>query len=142
MILYMPNGTKLCLFTKSIRNFIAKRETKNETVRPIKRSKSSSPVAEKPFKTNFRIFNSDAPAMMGIAIKNENSALATRDTPVSIPPSIVEPDLDVPGTSDKTWNVPIRAASLKVSSSTEKVLQKVKTLYLTIVQSKQNAVSL
>jgi hypothetical protein len=49
---------------------------------------------------------------MGIAIKKENSALALRLTPESIPPIMVEPDLDVPGISDSTWKRPIFIASL------------------------------
>ena len=37
--------------------------------------------------------------MVGIAIKNENSAAALLESPNSIPPSIVEPEREVPGIS-------------------------------------------
>ena len=97
-----PKGAKLCFFTKSIRNFIAKRDTKNETTIPTPRSKSSAPVATKPSRTNFITLSSDAPSITGIAIKKENSALATLETPVIIPPRMVEPERDVPGISEST----------------------------------------
>jgi hypothetical protein len=38
---------------------------------------------------------------MGIAIKNENSAVADADKPIAYPPRNVEPDRDVPGISER-----------------------------------------
>ena len=93
----MPKQAKLWRFTKFIRNFIATSEKKNETNIPTRRIKISVLVAVNPSNKNFTIFKNEAPSIMGIAIKKENSALATRETPLSIPPSIVEPDLEVPG---------------------------------------------
>ena len=85
-----------------MRNFIAARDTRKETAIPIIRTAISGAVAEKPAATNFTIFRSEAPSITGIAMKNENSALAVLDTPTSIPPIIVEPERDVPGMSDST----------------------------------------
>ena len=67
---------------------------------------------EFPSKINFKTFRSDAPSITGIAMKNENSDAATRETLQSIPPIIVEPDREVPGINDNTWKHPIENASL------------------------------
>jgi hypothetical protein len=45
--------------------------------------------------------------MIGMAMKKLNSAAARRSTPSSIEPTMVEPERDTPGTSDKHWNRPI-----------------------------------
>lgn len=43
------------------------------------------------------IFNKLAPAITGIAIKNENSLATYLEHPQYRPPKIVAPDLEVPG---------------------------------------------
>ena len=99
---YTPNGAKLCLFTKSIRNFITASDTRNETTMPTRSSITSPDVASNPERRNFKTLSPDAPSIMGIAIKKENSELAVRETPVSIPPRMVDPERDVPGISEST----------------------------------------
>ena len=43
------------------------------------------------------VFITDAPSIVGSAIKNENSAAALRDIPKQRAPIMVAPDRDVPG---------------------------------------------
>ena len=80
-----------------MRNFITNKETKKDTAIPKISSKISLLLALNPSKRNLIILRPDAPSIIGIAIKNENSALASLDTPERIPPKIVEPERDVPG---------------------------------------------
>lgn len=101
-IRYQPKLSKLCRFTNSIRNFIAASETRKATIIPIDSIKISFPDNIFPSRKNFSIFKQEAPNIIGIAIKNENSAAATRETPESIPPNMVDPERDVPGIKDKT----------------------------------------
>ena len=69
---------------------------------PTKSKAISPPVAVKPPRMNFSILSPDAPSIIGIAIKKENSALALREMPESIPPRMVEPEREVPGISEST----------------------------------------
>ena len=78
------------------------RDTRKETTIPTARSASSNVVAVKPSRINLSTLSADAPSITGIARKKENSAAAVRDTPVSIPPRMVEPERDVPGMSEST----------------------------------------
>ena len=55
---------------------------------------------------NFMPLSSDAPSMTGTARKNENSAAAGRETERIDAPRIVEPERDVPGTSESIWKTP------------------------------------
>lgn len=50
--------------------------------------------------------------MTGMARKNVNSAATARVQPSKRPPMIVEPERDVPGTSDSTWKQPMPSAVL------------------------------
>ena len=51
-----------------------------------------------------------APAIVGMARKNENSVAASRVTPISKAPTIVAPEREVPGIIARHWNNPILAA--------------------------------
>ena len=62
----------------------------------------------------FNNFNSDAPAITGIAKKNVNSAAIFLFKPINKPPIIVAPLLLVPGIKDNNWNNPIPSACLYV----------------------------
>ena len=75
-------------------------ETKNATAQPTARIAQSSHVIAIPSATNLTTFKRLAPAMTGIARKNENSAAATRETPSRREPIMVEPERDVPGMSE------------------------------------------
>ena len=59
---------------------------------------------------NFTIFKKLAPNITGIPRKNENSAAAGREQPISIAPRIVAPEREVPGIIASTWKQPISAA--------------------------------
>ena len=84
-------------------------ETTNATTIPTIRIITSVPVKEKP---NFRIFRRLAPNMTGIPRKKVNSAATVREVPARIPPIMVEPERDVPGTTESTWNRPMMSAVL------------------------------
>src|SRR4029079_7753130 len=57
--------------------------------------------------------------MIGIARKNENSVATLRDRPKSMPPMMVAPERDVPGTSEKHCAIPTASASFHVMSYTD-----------------------
>ena len=61
---------------------------------------------------NFRAFRPLAPTMVGMAMKNENSAAAGRLTPRRIAPRMVEPDREVPGMRLRHWKQPMSRAVL------------------------------
>ena len=93
---YQPKTAKLCFFMKPVRNFIAATETTNAISTPTMSTISSDDVNENP---NLSILRRLAPSMTGIAMKNENSAAASRDIPRIIAPRMVEPEREVPGMS-------------------------------------------
>ena len=72
-------------------------------------SRISISIAEKltPDRKNFKSLMPLAPTMVGIAIKKLNSAAVPRDTPARMPPRMVEPERDVPGTRLRHWLTPI-----------------------------------
>ena len=49
----------------------------------------------------------NAPAMVGMARKNENSAAARLSAPISIAPTMVAPERDTPGIMARHWKRPI-----------------------------------
>ena len=76
-----------------------------ETINPVASMPNSLPANENPYFTSFKKL---APNITGTARKNENSAATVLDVPKRTAPSIVEPDLDVPGTSARIWKTPIK----------------------------------
>ncbi len=80
---------------------MATSDTKNDTTIPIISIIISVLVAVKPSIINERSLIPEAPIIIGIAIKNENSALTSRDTPHIIPPRVVVPEREAPGIRDK-----------------------------------------
>ena len=102
IILYHPKLSKLCLLTKSIKNLIVAKETKNAVSVPDISTIASVEFRERPSSINFATFKSEAPSITGIAKKNENSAAATLETLTVDAPKIVEPEREVPGIKDKT----------------------------------------
>ena len=82
--------------------------TRNATMNP-KANATISVLLNVPNPTspwNFTIFNSDAPAMIGMARKNENSEATFESNPEIQPPIMVDEDLDIPGQRDRHWNRP------------------------------------
>ena len=70
-------------------------------------------------KPNFRSLMKLKPNMTGTAMKNVNSAAATREIPMAREPMMVDPERDVPGMRERHWNRPMIKASLKDRSSTD-----------------------
>ena len=83
--------------------------TKKATAIPKSKINICAPVNTKPC---FTIFKRLAPNMTGMPKKNENSAATALEQPSSMAPSIVAPDLEVPGISERHWKTPINAAVL------------------------------
>ena len=103
IILYHPNDSKVCLFTKSIKNLITARDTKNAVTVPTAIMTTSSQFKVMlSIKKAFAAFKSVAPAITGIARKKENSAAAVLETPINDAPRIVEPEREVPGIKEST----------------------------------------
>ena len=78
---------------------MANSDTTNATTMPNPNSDNSYMEMAR---LNFNTFNKLAPSMMGMLMKNENSVATKREVPTSIPPMIVEPEREVPGTNDNT----------------------------------------
>ena len=89
------------------------RETTKATNIPKSVIQSSKAVNPNP---NFIILIALSPNITGTARKKVNSAAATRETPIRRAPIIVEPDRDVPGIIESTWNKPIKNAVIYVIS--------------------------
>jgi len=100
MIRYHPNAAKLCFFTNPIKNLMVTAETINAVTVPAIRIRISADVIGTPFIMNFRHLRRLAPNMAGRARKKENSDAVLRLIPSIIPPSMVEPERDVPGTME------------------------------------------
>ena len=102
-ILYQPNALKVCFFTKSISSFITASDTKNAVNVPTKMIKISCAFKLiSSIKNAFATLSRVAPAITGIARKNENSAATGLDTPKTEAPRIVEPEREVPGINEST----------------------------------------
>ena len=94
-----------------MRNFIEIMETMYATTIPTRSVAMFDAVIKSRLPAIFKILT---PTITGIARKNENSAATLLEQPSIIAPKIVAPDLDVPGTIDRTWNIPIKRAVLYV----------------------------
>ena len=107
-------------------------ETRYATSIPISSIYNSFCVNPVPSDTNLSILTRLAPAITGIARKNVNSAAAVLDVPISIAPTIVAPERDVPGISASTWNNPIISAVLNVIALTSVILNSLLRLRISI----------
>ena len=81
---------------------IATNDTKNATIIPTIKATSSGELIEPTLIRNFTSFRKLAPNITGIDKKKENSVAICLEAPRVIPPSIVAPDLEVPGIKDNT----------------------------------------
>lgn len=88
---------------------MAMMETKKATMLP--RANKSHWLAEKA-KPALSSFTALAPSMVGMAIKNENSAATNREVPSNIAPKMVAPEREVPGINANAWKQPIKKAVL------------------------------
>ena len=92
---------------------MAKTETTKDVIMPtIKTVISFEVIIASAFNMYFNILRALAPNITGIARKKEYSAATSLDVPISIAPSIVEPERDVPGISERVWKQPIAKAFL------------------------------
>ena len=115
-------------------------DTTNAVTIPTRRIASSVPVNPKP---NFTILRRLAPSMTGIARKKVNSAATVLDTPIKSAPTIVAPDLEVPGNTPAiSWKTPMISAVWYVISDKELIFG---FLFLfrfsTIMKAIQNTIS-
>lgn len=78
-------------------------ETRKEVIQPAARMISSSGVKLNPKPSNLTKL---APSITGMDIKKENSAAIGRSVPSKIPPTMVDPEREVPGIKDKIWKSP------------------------------------
>ena len=99
MMRYTPNTEKECFLTKSMRNLMAHRDTTKAETQPTAKTPHSVVVRATPSSISLATFKREAPSMVGMAIKKENSAAAPRDRPSIIPPRMVDPEREVPGIS-------------------------------------------
>ena len=96
---------------------MAMSDTMKATAEPTPRIANSEATKVPPPTKYFTRRSSDAPNMTGIARKNVNSAATGRAQPRARPPMIVEPEREVPGTSESTWKRPMPIAVFHERSS-------------------------
>ena len=89
---------------------MAATETKKDTSVPTSNIAHSPLEIEFPSIKNLSSFIALPPNIAGIDIKKENSAATVREAPKIIPPKMVEPLLEVPGTNARVWKTPISKA--------------------------------
>ena len=94
---YTPKAEKEWFRTYCIRPLITSRLTINDTTQPTINTPTSVPVALTPDSRNLSPLMAEAPSIVGMAMKKENSAPADRPTPIIMAPRMVEPDREVPG---------------------------------------------
>ena len=96
---------------------MAKMATTNATMQPKSNSSILVVVAQLVPSLNIsNRSNSVAPAIVGTAKKNENSAARLRVSPCCIPPTMVDMLRLMPGMTDKHWKQPILKARFQFTS--------------------------
>ena len=93
----------------------------NAETTPTASTIASVVVMARPAAANFMHFTRPHPNMMGIARKKVNSAAAVLLQPHSMPPMMVAPEREVPGTMASTWKQPIFSAVFQSMSSTSAI---------------------
>ena len=79
------------------------RDTTKAVAVPMMRISSSVDVKLKP---NLRSLMREAPAIVGMPMKKQNSAAVVLSSPRRRAPIIVAPERDVPGMRESTWKRP------------------------------------
>ena len=82
-----------------MRNLMTATETRKAVTVPSSNIISSVELKLRP---NLRSLIKEAPAMVGMPIKKQNSAAVVRSRPKSRAPMMVAPEREVPGTRDRT----------------------------------------
>src|SRR4030095_8347017 len=103
-IRYQANGANPRRRTTARNGRTTTSEAINAMMKPTAISAARS--AERWWRT-FRRLCANAAIIVGIARKNENSAAAARSSPISMPPTMVAPDRETPGTIASTWHAQI-----------------------------------
>ena len=88
------------------------------TTQPTISTAISVPVAPTPDRRNFSSLMAEAPTMVGMAMKKENSAPAPRATPSRMAPRMVEPEREVPGIRLRHWKQPMSKAVFRSMDQT------------------------
>ena len=111
MIRYQPNHLKPYFARKFTNHFMASSATTNETIQPTASIVRLCAVAQEPSSFSRSSRSSKvAPAIVGTARKNENSAARLRVSPFAMPPTMVAIERLVPGMTDRHWNRPMLKA--------------------------------
>src|SRR5574344_951626 len=117
MILYHPKALKPYLVRNPTNHFMAKMATKKAITHPTISRVMFCEVAHELSSPNMSSKSSKvAPAIVGTARKNENSAAFLRVNFCCIPPTIVDILRLIPGMTDRHWKQPMRKARLGVTS--------------------------
>gem|GEM_PF-5833030 len=117
MIRYQPKALNPYFVRKLTNHFIANMATAKETTQPTPNKKRLSLVAH--FTSPFIISYTSrivAPAIVGTARKNENSAAFLRVSLFAMPPTMVDIERLIPGMTERHWNKPMERARLGVTS--------------------------
>ena len=85
---------KVCFSTKRTKAFTTNNAARKAVIKPSAILVILSAVSTFALRIKSKVA---APSIVGIARKKENSVAALRESPANIPPTIVAPDLDVPG---------------------------------------------
>lgn len=80
--------------------------------RPIKKAKKKG-IKSRKEKFSSVIFSKEAPAITGIAKRNENLKAFSLLIPSKIPVEVVEPALEIPGIKARACEMPIKTESLR-----------------------------
>src|SRR6185503_16362574 len=104
---YQANGANPARRMNARNGRMTSSEAMNAITKPMAISAARAGASELP--TSSRSWPKAA-AIVGMARKNENSAAAGRSSPISMPPTIVAPLRDTPGTSASTWQRPTPSA--------------------------------
>ena len=76
---------------------------------------TASPLIPCPGKASiFGTSSTAAPAMIGVAIRNEKCAASLWRMPVNSPPTIAAPEREMPGMNAALWNTPINNAAARI----------------------------
>ena len=103
---------------------IESNETTKATAQPASRITVPFISNEPPLRKNLTTLSRLAPNITGMARKNVNLDATSRVQPKSKPPMMVEPEREVPGTSESTWKHPMPSAVFHERSSSEAILPK------------------
>src|SRR3989344_4023588 len=106
---YAPNDVNECVSMKRMRNRTPAYAAMKETMKPtMMRSHSAVANAEPDLRRSYPV----AASIVGMARRNENSTISLRPIPRSMPPTIVAPARDTPGTMASAWMHPMKKAVL------------------------------